>query len=622
MGTETALSTETENAFDPNKIAADVTTTLITEAIKSGWQKVKNFFQDSDAKDSIDYGDAYEDYLKNTVDKNSQIKTLIYPHVPKFLYLFYECPNVQYENKIIETSNAQNILDISNKLIITGTGGIGKSLLLKHIFLHTAQYGYYIPVLIELRKFNQWDVKEISLYEAIYQNLSDNGFRLDKKYFSYSLDAGGYVILLDGFDEVNRDKTQKVFDQIQSFSQRYHKNHFVVSSRPSDRFVGWNDFHELSLCNLTKKQALNLIQKIDFDEAVKKPFSDALDTELFETYESFASNPLLLTIMLLTFSNHATLPRNLNDFYDQAFTTLFNGHDATKDYFVRDIRSGLSCEEFKKVFANICIRSYFAEDFEFTEADLRQYIQKAKEKVDVQSFSVDDFKEDLTSSVCMLVKDGLNYRFIHRSFQEYFAAWYTCKLTDKDQYDLLTNWISKSSSCITDEYMRMLFDFQKEKVNKIIFCPGIKGLKNLYDKYGLSYDLLYTLFSGIRIYNVYPEKDNSNYTRYNLSLTTKNEYLCHIERMVCHLNSYPFLQHNEIDFKTQEIAQKILTALKISAPCKLPFDQVLSVVRLEQLLDSLQWFDCQLHFCFALYERYNKNSKPGKRTIASILDDL
>ena len=371
MGTEPALTIETTNSFDPNKIAADVTTTLITEAIKSGWKTVKNFFQDHNAKDSIDYGDAYENYLKNTVEKNSQIKTLIYHRVPKFLYLFYECPNVQYENHVIETSNAQNILDISNKLIVTGTGGIGKSLLLKHIFLHTAQYGYYIPVLMELRKFNQLDGKEISLYETIYQNLFDNGFRLDKKYFSYSLDAGGYVILLDGFDEINRDKAQKVFEQIESFSQRYSKNHFVVSSRPSDRFMGWNDFHELSLCNLTKKQALNLIQKIDFDEAVKKPFSDALDTELFNTYESFASNPLLLTIMLLTFSNHATLPRNLNDFYDQAFATLFNGHDATKDYFVRDIRSGLSCEEFKKVFAHICIRSYFAEDFEFTEADLQ-----------------------------------------------------------------------------------------------------------------------------------------------------------------------------------------------------------------------------------------------------------
>lgn len=622
MGTETALSTETENAFDPNKIAADVTTTLITEAIKSGWQKVKNFFQDSDAKDSIDYGDAYEDYLKNTVDKNSQIKTLIYPRVPKFLYLFYECPNVQYENKIIETSSAQNILDISNKLIITGTGGIGKSLLLKHIFLHTAQYGYYIPVLIELRKFNQLDVKEISLYAAIYQNLSDNGFRLDKKYFSYSLDAGGYVILLDGFDEVNRDKAQKVFEQIESFSQRYNKNHFVVSSRPSDRFMGWNDFHELSLCNLTKKQALNLIQKIDFDEAVKKPFSDALDTELFETYESFASNPLLLTIMLLTFSNHAALPRNLNDFYDQAFTTLFNGHDATKDYFVRDIRSGLSCEEFKKVFANICIRSYFAEDFEFTEADLRQYIQKAKEKVDVQPFSVDDFKEDLTLSVCMLVKDGLNYRFIHRSFQEYFAAWRTCKMTDEDQYNLLTDWISNSNSCVTDEYMRMLFDFQGEKVNKIIFCPGIKELKSLYDKYGFSYDLLRKLFNGVRISRVYSVKTGPKNIFYSLALTVKNAYLCHIERMVCRLNSYPFPETNDIDFKTHYISQKILSSKKSTHSDEWSFDEILSIVSCEELLDCLQWLDRQLHFCFALYERYNKNSKSGKRTIASILDDL
>ena len=101
MGTEPALTIETTNSFDPNKIAADVTTTLITEAIKSGWKTVKNFFQDHNAKDSIDYGDAYENYLKNTVEKNSQIKTLIYHRVPKFLYLFYECPNVQYENHVI-----------------------------------------------------------------------------------------------------------------------------------------------------------------------------------------------------------------------------------------------------------------------------------------------------------------------------------------------------------------------------------------------------------------------------------------------------------------------------------------------------------------------------------------
>ena len=98
---------------------------------------------------------------------------------------------VQYKNRIIDTSNVNNLLKISNKLIITGTGGIGKSILLKHLFLNTIENTEYIPVLIELRKFNNIDTKDISLYNTIYQNLSDNGFKLEDEYYSYSLSEGG-----------------------------------------------------------------------------------------------------------------------------------------------------------------------------------------------------------------------------------------------------------------------------------------------------------------------------------------------------------------------------------------------------------------------------------------------
>ena len=618
MTTETVLTTETTNSFDPNKIAADVTTTLITEAIKSGWQKVKNFFQDLDAKDSIDYGDAYEDYLKNTVDKNSQIKTLIYRHVPKFLYLFYEYPDIKYKDQTISTSNAQDILDLNNKLIVTGIGGIGKSLLLKHFFLNIAQYGHYIPVLIELRKFNQLDSKEICLYDAIYQNLSDNGFKLEDKYYRYSLDAGGYVILLDAFDEVNRDKAQKVFDQIESFSQRYNKNHFIVSSRPSDRFMGWNDFHELTLCGLVKQQALDLIQKIEFDETIKKPFSNALDSELFDTYKSFASNPLLLTIMLLTFSNHATLPRNLNDFYDQAFTTLFNGQDATKDYFVRDIRSDLSCEEFKKVFAYICICSYFESVFEFSDSQIREYIQRAEERVSDKYFLVSDFKEDLVSSVCMLVKDGLNYRFIHRSFQEYFAAWYTCKLSDIDQQDILKEWISKSSTSMSDNYISMLFEFQKDKVNKIVFCPTLEKLKTLYTNNKISFNLIEKLFSDITI--AYVDGQNDYLT---LIPTVKDNYLHNIIEFTCKLNKYPVYENNEYDKKEQEILQRIMLHVIGQRSFGLSLEKALYFVTADQLLYCFRDLDRKLQFCFAIYNKYNHEKTALKeRNISSIIANI
>ncbi|OUQ35664.1 NACHT domain-containing protein [Faecalibacterium sp. An122] len=602
---------------------------LIIQPAKLGWNTVKKFFDDCDAKDSIHYGDAYFDYLENTVHSISQIKTLIYRHVPKFLYLFYEYPNIQYKDQAISTFNAQDILDLNNKLLVTGIGGIGKSLLLKHFFLNIAQYGCYIPVLIELRKFNQMDSKEISLYDAIYQNLSNNGFKLEDKYYKYSLEAGGYVILLDGFDEVNRDKAQKVFDQIQNFSQRYNKNHFIVSSRPSDRFVGWNDFHGITLCNLTKTQALNLIQKIDFDEAIKKPFSDALDSKLFDTYESFASNPLLLTIMLLTFSNHAALPDNPNDFYEQAFSTLFNGHDATKDYFVRDIRSHLSYENFKTIFAYICFKSFFKDDFEFSDVSLRHYIELAKIKYPGLSFTAEEFQEDLTLSVCMLIKDGLTYHFIHRSFQEYFAAWYTCKLTDHEQIKLLTAYLSETAHLSninsTDKYFEILFDLQPDKVNKILLCPGIKKLKALYQNEGFSIHLLSSLFYGFFLEKIYLYRNNTWLPFRVLSFCSLDRYLCNILNLTCNFNYGSCLLYVIDDPEEIECIHKLFKAKNSSNHSNQSlwsFKEALSIVSSDELLNCLDWCDSRFQQCFEIYDRYNQDPISNKNTVSSIIDEL
>lgn len=259
-----------DNVSFGEQIIVGATTSLVTEAIRTGWDKVRKFFKDLDAKDSIRYGTAYSDYLKNTFEKNSKIKTLIYRRVPKNLYSFYESVGVRYKDKTIDTSDIQNLIKVCNKIVITGTGGIGKSILLKHLFLNTIQNTENIPILIELRKFNNIEAKEISLYNAIYQSLSDNGFQLEDEYFSYSLEEGGYIILLDGFDEVNRDRVSKISEEIKNFSGKYNKNKFIVSSRPADYFIGWNDYHEMTACNLTKEQALSLIKKIEFDEMVKK----------------------------------------------------------------------------------------------------------------------------------------------------------------------------------------------------------------------------------------------------------------------------------------------------------------------------------------------------------------
>ena len=610
------------DSIDSQQFLTNVATNIVEDSAKNAWGKIKKFFKDLDAKDSIRYKTAYEKYLINTEQKVSKIKTIIYRRAPKDLYSFYECIGVRYNGNTINTENINDILRIGNKIIVTGTGGVGKSILFKHLFLNTVAETEYIPVLIELRSFNIYDVKDISIYTAIYKCLEDNGFELSEEYFEYSLREGAYIIFFDGYDEVNRDKTEKITSEIKALSEKYGGNKFFVSSRPSEEFIGWNNFCEVETLKLNKQQALNLVKKLEFDEVVKDTFYKELDRTLYDKYESFASNPLLLNIMLLTFQKHASIPERLNDFYYEAFVTLFNVHDATKDSYVRDIRSGLGCEDFKLVFSYICFKSYFNGEFQFSESRLRFYIQQAKEKFNRFNFTVENFQEDLTQSVCMLVKEGGIYRFSHRSFQEYFAAWYTCKLVDDVQAKLLLNWIQESDSVLSDSYFTMLFDLQSEKVNKIILCPILKEIKKLYLQYGFSIELLNILFKGMK----FTKRLNGEETRYITTLTIKNQYLCYGLMLNNRLNMFPYSDNdNNREKQIFEKMEKHMVSKKHKRSVgrmSVTFDEVLEVFKPDEILNHLEEFQNQIEFALQIVEKYDDKKISRKKKVSTILEEL
>ena len=110
--------------INSEEVVTKIATNVFEDIIRAGWNKVTKYFKDESRKDSIDYKDAYTYYLKNTYLKYSKIKTLIYRKVPKKLYSFYECIGVSYGKKVIDTSKVSNLLSISSKIIVTGTGGI------------------------------------------------------------------------------------------------------------------------------------------------------------------------------------------------------------------------------------------------------------------------------------------------------------------------------------------------------------------------------------------------------------------------------------------------------------------------------------------------------------------
>lgn len=487
-----------------NEIAVNVLSENCTKLASLVVEKIKDGVVDWNEKTKVDLGKSFHDYLSFCQKNNSKIKTLLYRNIPKDLYSFYECIGVKCDKKIVETATINNLLEINKRIVITGTGGIGKSVMLKHFFLNTIRETDYVPVLIELRNIEFTTENEFSLKDYLYENLLNFKLKLEKKYFEYSLEKGCYIFLFDGYDEVKSIFVKKVMKEIINMSNKYPENFYIVSSRPQINFTGWENFIEMEALNLTKEQALSLIKKLDFDKKIKDSFYNETENYLFDKYRGFMSNPLLLTIMLLTFENRASIPNRLNDFYEQAFSVLFHTHDASKGAYKRDIASNLGYEDFRKVFSHFCFKSYFKDQYSFTERELLDYIEEAITKNIIgKKFSSLDFFNDLKNSVCMFIKEGTVYKFIHRSFQEYFAAVYTMQLSDEIQKKLLVKFFKKRGFS-TDNYYHMLYDLQSERFIKNFLYPELKKIidkvviKNKNDS--LEWEILKSLHKKVQFF--------------------------------------------------------------------------------------------------------------------------
>jgi len=75
-----------------------------------------------------------------------------------------------------------------------------------------------------------------------------------------------------------------------------------------------------------------------------------------------------------------------------------------------------------------------------------------------QNIKPDDMLRDLVESVCILQKDGLNYSFTHRSFQEYFSAFCMSYLVPGKSGDIC----KKIARRYTDNVIYMLYDMNHE----------------------------------------------------------------------------------------------------------------------------------------------------------------
>lgn len=248
-----------------------------------------------------------------------------------------------------------------------------------------------------------------------------------------------------------------------------------------------------------------------------------------------------------------------------------------------------------------------------------EYIGLARKKEIIETnFNSMDFLTDLTNSVCMLIHEGLEYRFSHRSFQEYFAALYTTQLDDSQQKRFLKLWLQNNSYRTTSNYLDMLYELQPSRFIKNIISPAIRELHELYNNNGESEEWLINLMYEEVCVRKY--KDGQK----KCAVSIKEFYFHDMIMRACNIGG---LYKNMKEERAQRSKTREEPLIKIleenyGIDKEVEFDELKQNGYKKEMLEGLHWIIERFEFAVNYIESVDIDPLARKKRFSSMLEEL
>ncbi|MBA3471338.1 MAG: HEAT repeat domain-containing protein [Herpetosiphonaceae bacterium] len=341
-------------------------------------------------------------------------------------------------------------------LVVLGDPGAGKSTLLRYLTLTFAEDAAAerlnmpesrLPILVPLAAYGAALAQQPrSLFEFLGQYYAEQhelpGLT---PLFGEALDSGRVLVLLDGLDEVQSSEIRRsIAERVQTFISRYTQlgNRVVLTSR----IVGYRaapmaaefphytllDFGPAEIDRFTRQwcRAFELMQRGDTRHAIREAAAE--QRRLFTAINAnpsvakLAGNPLLLTILALIHRQGKSLPRRRIELYDLYARTLLESWNRARSLSGHIVGKALDVLDTVKVMAPLALWLHSARPdgtarFAELQRELRRIFTE-REASDPEREAL-QWLIDVREHSGLLVERGADaWGFIHRTFQEYFAA--------------------------------------------------------------------------------------------------------------------------------------------------------------------------------------------------------
>ena len=434
----------------------------------------------------------YRTYLNRAREKHSKKKTFLY-EMQRDFYGFFVCNDVKRretvyrgerrndrkDDRVIENACIDSFEEEHRFIVLSGTGGMGKSMMMTHFMLDTIDKNKEtgeVPVFVLLRDYNP---AAGDLIDFIFGELKRHDVDLHLSDLVELLQSGKGVILFDGLDEIKSENCRRFYKEMENLADSYPEASYIVSSRPTMNFRGLSRFTVYDLQPFSQEQAVEMVGKLDqsvVDPIIQKDFIMDLRNNRFgfdwRERKDFLGNPLFLTILLLAYEGNHDIPTERYLFYEQAYDAMAKKHDAAKA-LTREFATGLNSREFQNYFGEFCTITYEQEKYDFTPEEISAYFQEVIEANELGT-TPEAFIEDVTGKICLIYKDGGKYYFIHRSFQEYFVAYFFSRQLEQRYGAVLDIFQRRDSADHDSVVLPMLFDMEQNKTELCIIIPFLE----------------------------------------------------------------------------------------------------------------------------------------------------
>ncbi len=418
---------------------------------------------------------ALAEYANESLESCKNVKNILYRDQTAITDEKYVNVSFAKGNKTSSDLNLVSALMHKRHILIKGRGGAGKTMFTKWAVLRLNDqilHHQQIPIYIELREIRS--EKDFDHFEDyLFDKISNYRTRTSKFQFLEGLKAGLFVFVLDAVDEIGKNYRTKILQKIHEFERRYPEVGILLTSREFAEIEGLHGFETYITKPLSEKQALQILSKLDYRSEVRDALISEIKQGKYKKHKFFLENPLLVTILLLTFDQSRYIPTKRSAFYKRAFETLYERHDTSKNVgFSRDHHAGLPMDEFEEIFSLFCYGTYINSAYSFSETELVRNF-----KIALNRLSIDEkahlVARDAIESVCLLVKEGHEVVFVHRSFQEYFTALYIKNYKEIDIGDVIEEAVTKGIGELTLEF---IFELDKFSLEKHYILPRLKTI--------------------------------------------------------------------------------------------------------------------------------------------------